>query len=87
MLTDTKALLLDGLKPIEPDALLQLIAKAQADERQGKIDAGVGVFKTSEGHTPVMKAVKIAEKRLHEEQDSKAYLGMRGDKLFPELRR
>ncbi|WP_260482141.1 amino acid aminotransferase [Sphingomicrobium flavum] len=85
MLTDTKALLLDGLKPIEPDALLQLIAKAQADDRQGKIDAGVGVYKTSEGVTPVMKAVKIAEQRLHEEQTSKSYLGMRGDKLYAEL--
>ncbi|NNC47039.1 MAG: aspartate/tyrosine/aromatic aminotransferase [Sphingomonas sp.] len=85
MLTDTKSRLLDGLEHIEPDALLQLMVMARDDERQGKIDAGVGVFKTSEGKTPVMRAIKEAEKRLHEEQDSKAYLGMAGDKLFPKL--
>ena len=82
MLTDTKSRLLDGLGHIEPDALLQLMVMARDDERQGKIDAGVGVYKTSEGATPVMRAVKEAEKRLHAEQDSKAYLGMAGDNGF-----
>lgn len=85
MLTDTKARLLDGLAPIEPDALLQLMVMAKADDRQGKIDAGVGVYKTSESKTPVMRAIKEAERRLHESQDSKSYLGMAGDKQFPEL--
>ena len=68
-----------GLEPIEPDALLQLMVMARADERPHKIDAGVGVYKTSEGATPVMRAVRAAEARLHDEQDSKSYLGMRGD--------
>ena len=76
--------LFDALDPIQPDALLQLMLKARADERPNKIDAGVGVYKTSDGDTPVMRAVKIAEARLHEMQDSKSYLGMRGDQAYAE---
>ncbi|MEN3971691.1 amino acid aminotransferase [Sphingomicrobium sp. XHP0235] len=76
--------LFDALDPIQPDALLQLMLKARADERPNKIDAGVGVYKTSDGDTPVMRAVKIAEARLHDMQDSKSYLGMRGDQAYAE---
>ncbi|WP_265563591.1 amino acid aminotransferase [Sphingomicrobium arenosum] len=76
--------LFSGLSPIQPDALLQLMVMARADDRPQKIDAGVGVYKTSDGKTPVMSAVRKAEQRLHDAQDSKSYLGMRGDAGYAE---
>ncbi|MCJ7421955.1 aspartate/tyrosine/aromatic aminotransferase [Sphingomicrobium astaxanthinifaciens] len=64
--------------------MLQLMVMARADDRPHKIDAGVGVYKTSDGATPVMRAVREAEQRLHDTQDSKGYLGMRGDAGYAE---
>jgi aromatic-amino-acid transaminase len=53
-----------------------------ADPRPGKIDLGVGVYRTGQGDTPVFAAIKTAEHRLHQVQDSKAYLGPEGDMGF-----
>ncbi len=64
------------------DPLLSLIAAYNADPRQGKIDLGVGVYRDETGRTPVMAAVKQAEARLLETQDSKSYLGSEGDVGF-----
>ncbi|GAB5349774.1 amino acid aminotransferase [Alteriqipengyuania sp. 357] len=74
--------MLDRLKDTPPDALLALISQFAADEREDKIDLGVGVYRTDDGATPVFKAIKGAEKRLLEEQDSKSYLGPEGDRGF-----
>ncbi|HXG81103.1 MAG TPA: aminotransferase class I/II-fold pyridoxal phosphate-dependent enzyme, partial [Sphingomicrobium sp.] len=91
MLTETSAAArakgLADLAPVEPDALLQLIALCNADPRPDKIDAGVGVFRDAEGRTPILKVMKQAEQRLLQTQDSKSYLGMNGDKRFAELLR
>jgi aspartate/tyrosine/aromatic aminotransferase len=85
MLTKTAAPGLSDLPPVQSDSLLALIAMANADHRPEKIDVGVGVYRDGQGRTPVMRSVKEAERRLLEKQDSKAYLGGAGDKLFPEL--
>jgi aromatic-amino-acid transaminase len=74
--------MLDTLKPQPPDALLALIKLHNADPRRDKIDLGVGVYRTGQGGTPVFGAIKAAEKRLLETQDSKAYLGPEGDMGF-----
>ncbi len=66
------------------DALLALIKMHNDDPRPSKIDLGVGVYKTGQGDTPVFGAIKAAEKRLVETQDSKAYLGPEGDMGFVE---
>lgn len=76
--------MLDLLPPQAPDALLALIKMFAADERSDKIDLGVGVYRTSEGATPVFRAIKAAEARLLETQDSKSYLGPEGDMGFVE---
>ena len=65
-----------------PDALLALIRLYGDDPRPDKIDLGVGVYRTGQGDTPVFAAIKAAEKRLLETQDSKAYLGPEGDMGF-----
>ena len=72
--------MLERLKDTPPDALLALIAQFAADEREDKIDLGVGVYRTDDGATPVFGAIKAAEQRLWEEQDSKSYLGPEGDR-------
>ncbi len=74
--------MLDRLAPQAPDALLALIKLHKADPRPDKIDLGVGVYRTGEGSTPVFAAIKAAEAKLVEEQDSKAYLGPEGDLEF-----
>nr|WP_093087541.1 amino acid aminotransferase [Sphingobium sp. AP50] len=67
------------------DALLGLIALYRNDQRSGKIDLGVGVFRADDGSTPVMRSVKAAEKLLLQEQTSKSYLGPEGDAIYADL--
>ncbi|MBY3595164.1 amino acid aminotransferase [Rhizobium bangladeshense] len=75
----------DQLNSRPADSLLALIKAFQADDRPGKIDLGVGVYRDAMGHTPVMHAVKAAEQFLLETQDSKKYLGPEGDLQFVRL--
>jgi len=74
--------MLTDLQQQPADALLALIKLHNADPRADKIDLGVGVYKTGQGDTPVFGAIKAAERKLVEEQDSKAYLGPEGDMAF-----
>lgn len=74
--------MLEKLQPQSPDALLALIKLHAADERHDKIDLGVGVYRTGQGDTPVFGAIKAAEQRLVDEQESKSYLGPEGDMGF-----
>jgi aspartate/tyrosine/aromatic aminotransferase len=77
--------LFDRLDEQKPDALLQLIALCDADPRTDKIDVGVGVYRDAGGGTPILRAVKEAERRLWESQETKAYLGSQGDPRFTAL--
>ena len=72
----------DRLKTQPADKILALMAEFRADPRADKIDLGVGVYKDATGLTPVMRAVKAAEKRLWEEETSKTYTGLAGDPAF-----
>ena len=74
--------MLTNLAQQPADALLALIKLHNNDPRADKIDLGVGVYKTGQGDTPVFGAIKVAEKQLVENQDSKAYLGPEGDMAF-----
>ncbi|WP_170405961.1 aromatic amino acid transaminase [Ruegeria arenilitoris] len=69
----------ENLKPQPADKILALMQMYREDPRDQKIDLGVGVYKNAEGVTPVMRAVKAAEKRIWEEQETKAYTGLAGD--------
>ncbi len=73
------------LPPQPPDPLLALIGLFRDDPRSGKIDLGVGTYRDEGGVTPVMGAVKSAERRLVETQSTKAYLGPEGDPAFVDL--
>ncbi len=72
----------DTLTPPEADKILKLMAMFAADERPEKVDLGVGVYRTPDGRTPVMKAVKQAEERIWQSQESKSYVGLAGDPGF-----
>ena len=74
--------MLSNLQPQPADALLALIKLHAADPRDDKIDLGVGVYRTGQGATPVFGAIKAAEQRLVDSQESKAYLGPEGDMGF-----
>ncbi len=74
--------MLSNLTPAAPDKIIELIAMFKADPRDGKLDLGVGVYKDAAGKTPIMRAVKAAEQKLHDAQDTKTYLGLLGDLTF-----
>lgn len=74
--------MLTDLKPQPADKILALMQTFREDPREGKIDLGVGVYKNAEGVTPVMRAVKAAEQRLVDTQDTKAYTSLAGDPAF-----
>lgn len=77
--------MLDTLETRAPDPLLKIIKMFREDPRSDKIDLGVGVYKDASGNTPVMAAVKDAERRLLQTQKTKAYVGQQGDVQFLEL--
>jgi aromatic-amino-acid transaminase len=77
----------DALGDVQSDSLLALIAMANADPRPDKIDVGVGVYRDGVGNTPILRAVKAAEKLLWEQQRTKSYVGGFGDKRYTELLR
>lgn len=74
----------DALTAQAPDKILALVAAYRADPRADKIDLGVGVYKDATGLTPVMRAVKAAERQLVETQETKVYTGLAGDPGFAE---
>ncbi|MHA3913951.1 amino acid aminotransferase [Halovulum sp. GXIMD14793] len=71
--------MLNRLTPQPADKIVELMGLYREDPRTDKVDLGVGVYKDSEGKTPVMRAVKAAEARLLQSQDSKSYVGLLGD--------
>lgn len=75
-------MMFEVLRPKPADKILKLMKAYREDTRSEKIDLGVGVYKNSTGITPIMQAVKKAEQRIWEEQQTKAYVGLEGDSAF-----
>ena len=74
--------MLETLNPQPQDKILQLIGMFRDDPRTTKIDLGVGVYKDATGLTPVMRAVKAAEKKLWDVETTKTYTGLAGEPAF-----
>ncbi len=72
----------ETLAPSPADPILALMLAFREDQRDSKVDLGVGVYKDAEGQTPVMKAVKMAEERVYQEQQTKTYVSPTGDVDF-----
>lgn len=68
----------DQLEQLPDDPILGLNELILADPRSEKLNLGAGVYVNDDGITPVMGAVRHAERKVHEEQVSKAYLSPLG---------
>jgi aromatic-amino-acid transaminase len=79
--------MLTNLTPQPADKIIELMRLYREDPRTAKVDLGVGVYKDATGHTPVMRAVKAAEKRLWEEETTKTYVALAGDPAFADAMR
>ncbi|WP_261818204.1 amino acid aminotransferase [Vibrio gallicus] len=66
----------------QQDPILSLSAAYRKDTRDNKVDLGIGVYKNSDGVTPVMRAVIAAQQKMLDAQTTKAYVGMAGDEEF-----
>ena len=60
------------------DPILGLGEAFKAETRPEKVNLGIGVYKDASGATPIVKAVKEAEKRLLESETTKNYLTIDG---------
>jgi len=77
----------DAVSAAPPDAILGLTEAFKADANPAKINLAVGVYKDEAGRTPVLNAVKAAEQRLVEHQDSKSYMPIDGDPAYGQAAR
>lgn len=64
------------------DKILQLMVAFREDPREDKIDLGVGVYRNAEGLTPVMRAIKAAERKWWEQETTKSYTALAGEPAF-----
>lgn len=81
--TKLKAMIMfETLPKPKLDGIIALMQAFADDPRMGKIDLGVGVYRDEAGRTPVLEAVKSAERRCVETQESKSYLALAGDQAF-----
>ncbi len=72
----------ESLSTPKPDKIIELMGMFAADPRPNKVDLGVGVYRAPDGRTPIMAAVKAAEQRIWDAQDTKGYVGFAGDAAF-----
>lgn len=68
----------DKIEAAPADPILGLGEAFKAETRENKVNLGIGVYKDAEGRTPIVKAVKEAEKRLLETENTKNYLTIDG---------
>ena len=71
-----------NLQQQPPDKILALMTAFKEDPRDQKLDLGVGVYKDPTGITPIMRSIKLAEKKWWEIESSKSYVGLVGDPVF-----
>jgi aspartate aminotransferase len=64
------------------DPILSLSVAYRNDPRSDKVDLGIGVYKNSQGETPVMKAILQAQDIVVETQKTKSYVGLAGCEEF-----
>lgn len=68
----------ESVTRVPGDVILGLIQQYNDDPNPNKVDLGVGVYKDENDHTPIMQAVKVAERQLVASEQTKAYIGTHG---------
>lgn len=74
--------MLSHLSAPQQDPILSLSVAYRNDPRPEKVDLGIGVYKNSQGQTPIMAAIKQAQTQQAQEQITKAYVGLAGCEEF-----
>ncbi|MDH2927102.1 amino acid aminotransferase [Lonepinella koalarum] len=74
----------EHITPAPADPILGLGEAFKSENRANKINLGIGVYKDAKGTTPIMQAVKEAEKRLFDIETTKNYLAIDGVADFNE---
>lgn len=69
----------ESIERVPGDAILGLIQQFKDDTNPDKVDLGVGVYRDENGNTPILRAVKAAEQKLVDTEQTKAYIGSHGD--------
>lgn len=72
----------DAIGRVPGDPILGLMEAYAQDPNPRKFDLGVGVYKDAFGLTPIPQAVKLAEQRLVDRQNTKTYIGGHGEPAF-----
>ncbi|MGB6452639.1 MAG: amino acid aminotransferase [Steroidobacteraceae bacterium] len=72
----------ERLERMADDPILGLMAAFRADESPDKVDLGVGVYRNGRGETPVLEAVRRAERLVLEGQSTKTYVAPAGNAAF-----
>jgi len=75
----------ESLQPVPADPILHLAVMHREDSNPHKVDLGLGVYKDAQGHTPIMRAVDVAEQRILDIEDTKTYVGMAGWARYNQL--
>ncbi|WED24396.1 aspartate/tyrosine/aromatic aminotransferase [Vibrio sp. JC009] len=70
------------LQAPQQDTILSLAIEYKNDPRPEKVDLGIGVYKNSQGETPIMNAVQEAQKKVIASQNTKSYVGLAGSEEF-----
>src|SRR5438270_9433480 len=74
----------ERLETVIPDPILGLMAAFRADPDPRKVDLGVGVYRDGRGETPVLNAVREAERAVLAHQTTKTYVAASGNAAFNE---
>jgi len=77
--------MLDRLQQQPDDPIIELLMKAKADTSPNVVDLSAGVFKDEEGNTPILDAVREAEPRRLQSENTRTYQGIIGDARYNEL--
>ena len=72
----------ERLDRLPQDPILGLMALFRADADPRKVDLGVGVFRNEAGETPILQAVKRAERSVYEKEATKSYVAPAGNASF-----
>ena len=72
----------ESLSSPKPDAILAQMAPFKDDPRADKMNLGIGVYMDNLGNTIIPGAVKLAEQRLLDSEDSKTYVGLAGNLAY-----
>ncbi len=72
----------ESLPPAQQDPILSLSQAFKIDDREQKLDLGIGVYRDDTGVTPIMQAVKLAADKVLKTEKTLAYVGLAGNEAY-----